>query len=280
MTQPSPMTDRTALAHARDRARRAPAYFLQEDAAAEVKERLNEVNRTFTRVAVVTPFSKIWARLMPGATLVPDDDVLALAPDAYDLVIHALCLHWSNDPVGQMIQCRRALVPDGLFLATLFGGQTLHELRAALAEAEVAHSGGLSPRIAPMGALHDLGALLQRAGFALPVADTTRRTVTYRDMHALLHDLRAMGETNVLNARRKNIPPRAMFRNAAARYVARWGDEKGRIPALFETIFLTGWAPADSQPKPLRPGSANQRLADALLTKEVALPDKAPHPPD
>jgi len=280
MTQPRPMTDRATLLKNRARARQAPAFFLQEAAASEIQERLNEVNRRFTRPAVVTPFAEIWAPLMPDATMVADEDILALEPGAHDLVIHALCLHWANDPVGQMIQCRRALAPDGMFLATLFGDQTLQELRAALAEAEIALSGGLSPRVAQMAELRDLGGLLQRAGFALPVADAARRTVTYPDLHALMRDLRAMGEGNALTTRRKTIPPRQLFDDAAARYRAAWGDETGRIPASFDIIFLTGWAPDDSQPKPLRPGSAAQRLADALKTEEVALPEQVIHPPD
>jgi len=154
----------------RNRARalgRTPALFLHEDAAAEIEERLNEVNRTFTSAAVVTGFAEPWREILPQAKIVPDDETLALEPGAHDLVIHALGLHWSNDPVGQIVQCHRALRPDGLFLAVMFGGQTLVELRAALAEAEIAVAGGLSPRVLPMAEIRDLGALLQRAGFAL-----------------------------------------------------------------------------------------------------------------
>ncbi|MFY8147240.1 MAG: methyltransferase domain-containing protein, partial [Rhodobacter sp.] len=178
---PPILTDRAALARYRDRAARDPALFLQQDAAGEIEERLGEVNRRFTQPAVITPFADLWQARMPEARIIADDDVLDLAPGAHDLVIHALCLHWANDPVGQLVQCRRALRPDGLFLGVLFGGQTLAELRACLAEAEVAVTGGLSPRVLPMAEIRDLGGLLQRAGFALPVADSTIRTVTYAD---------------------------------------------------------------------------------------------------
>ncbi|HEY0275220.1 MAG TPA: methyltransferase domain-containing protein, partial [Paenirhodobacter sp.] len=181
MTQPL-LTDRTALTRQRARATAtAPALFLHEDAADELQERLLEVNRTFTTPALVTNFPAPFAAILPGAKIVADAEVLDLAPGAHDLVVHAMCLHWANDPVGQIIQCARALRPDGLFIAVLFGGQTLHELRAALAEAEVAVTGGLSPRILPMGEIRDLGALVGRAGLALPVADAFTRKVTYAD---------------------------------------------------------------------------------------------------
>ena len=171
MSSPPPLTDRPALLRNRRRADRDPALFLQERAADEIQERLAEVNRTFTAPAIVTAFPELWRDRLPGARIVADDEVLALEPGAHDLVIHALCLHWANDPVGQLVQCRRALRPDGLFMGVLFGGSTLSELRACLTEAEVAVTNGLSPRILPIGEIRDLGALLQRAGFALPVAD-------------------------------------------------------------------------------------------------------------
>jgi len=272
------LTDRTALARFRARVLRMaePALFLQEDVADEIQERLTEVNRTFTAPAVVTPFPALWRTRLPDATIVPDDGVLALQPGAHDLVIHALSLHWADDPVGQLVQCRRALKPDGLLIAALFGGRTLQELRAALAEAEVALTGGLSPRVAPMAEIRDLGALLQRAGLALPVADTSARTVSYPTPLHLMADLRAMGEGNALATRRRAIPPKALFAEAARIYSAGFGSPDGRIPATFETVFLTGWAPDESQPKPLRPGSAAQRLADALGTDEQSLRDPAP----
>ncbi|MHC0052069.1 methyltransferase domain-containing protein [Actibacterium sp. D379-3] len=269
------LTDRAALERFRDRALRLadPALFLHEEAAAEVQERLTEVNRTFTAPAVISPFPQVWHGALPGAVHVPDDEVLALDAGAHDLVVHAMALHWANDPVGQLVQCRHALKPDGLFIGVLFGGQTLHELRTALAGAEVQVTGGLSPRVAPMAEIRDLGALLQRAGFALPVADSAARTVTYRSPFHLMADLRAMGEVNALAQRHRAPPPRALFAEAARRYAEAHSRPDGRIPATFETIFLTGWAPHDSQQKPLRPGSAAARLADALGTDETPLTD-------
>lgn len=266
MTQPPLLTDRTALARHRARALQSasPALFLQEDAALEVEERLSEVNRTFTAPAVVTPFPQIWRKLMPGALIVPDDDVLALKPDAHDLVIHAVSLHWANDPAGQLIQCRRALGPDGLFMGALFGGNTLHELRAAISEAEVSLTGGLSPRVLPMAEIRDLGGLLQRAGFTLPVADATVRNVTYANAFRLMTDLRLMGETNALAQRHRATPSRQLFTTMAQLYASRFRTPDGRVPATFEVIFLTGWSPGPGQPQPLRPGSATTLLSDAL----------------
>ncbi|MEO8241676.1 MAG: SAM-dependent methyltransferase [bacterium] len=258
------LTDRPALTRHRHR---ATALFLQDMVVAEVQERLTEVNRTFTAPAVVTGFPQLW----PGMTTVADDGTLALRPKAHDLVIHALALHWANDPVGQLVQCRHALQPDGWMMALLFGGQTLHELRACLAQAESEVTGGLSPRVLPMGEIRDLGGLLQRAGFGLPVADSFTTTVRYADAFALMHDLRAMGEANALTARLRHPTRRAVFTRAAALYQAMQGDD-GRIPATFEIVVLTGWAPHDSQQKPLRPGSAVNRLADALQAAEMKLP--------
>lgn len=265
------LTDRTALTRFRARARRAPALFLHEDVAGEIEERLKEVNRTFTAPAVVTPFPEVWRNILPGARIVADEETLALEPGAHDLVIHALALHWANDPVGQIIQSRRALQPDGLFIAALFGGQSLHELRAVLAQAESDLRGTLSPRVLPMGEIRDLGALLQRAGLALPVADSFSRRVLYRDLRHLVSDLRAMGESNALAQRQRAPIPRALLARAEALYRDSFADAQGRLPATVETLFLTGWAPADTQQQPLRPGSATARLADALGAKETPL---------
>lgn len=268
MTTPPRLTDRTALA--RNRAR-ADVMFLQAAAADDVQERLELVNRTFTAPAVVTGFPDAWSEWMPSAKTVNDSDTLDLDEGAHDLVIHALSLHWADDPIGQLVQCRRALAPDGLLIATLFSGQTLHELRSVLAEAEVAQTGGLSPRILPMGEVRDLGGLLQRAGFALPVADIMPLTVTYDSPIHLMRDLRGMGESNAMDARLRHPSRRSMFAQAMARYTDTFAMDDGRIPATFEIATLTGWAPADSQPKPLRPGSATTRLSDALGTTENLL---------
>jgi SAM-dependent methyltransferase len=269
--KPPRLTDTTALSRHRIRALANPALFLHAEMQDEVNERLTEVNRTFTNPAIVTGFPDFWQKAFSTAKIVPDSDMLDLTPGAHDLVVHAMCLHWANDPVGQLIQCKRALRPDGMFIAALFGGQTLHELRACLAEAEAAQTGGLSPRVLPMGEIRDLGGLLQRAGFALPVADSFTKTVQYRDMPHLMYDLRAMGETNALDARARSPTRRAVFADAANRYGTNFASGD-RINASFEMVFLTGWAPHDSQQKPLRPGSAAQRLADALNAPEISLP--------
>ena len=208
--------------------------------------------------------------------MIGDEDVLGLTLGQSDLVIHALCLHWANDPVGQLVQCRQALQADGLFLGVLFGGQTLHELRVCLAEAEALVTGGLSPRVLPMGEIRDLGALLQRAGFALPVADSFTKTVHYRDALHLMRDLRHMGEGNALAARLRTLTARRVFDRAAEIYREQFSEPNGDIRATFEIICLTGWAPHESQQKPLRPGSASQRLADALKTAEMPLPNSHP----
>jgi SAM-dependent methyltransferase len=272
MTTAPLLFDRSALtAH---RARATPdAMFLHHAALEEVQDRISLVNRTFTSVAIVTPFPDLWSDAFPNAVVVPDDDTLTLATNSFDLVIHAMCLHWANDPVGQLIQCRRALREDGLFLGVMLGGQTLHELRSALSEAESQVTGGLSPRVTPMGDIRDLGALIQRAGLALPVADGNTLTAQYRDLRHLMHDLRSMGETNVLSARLRHPTQRAVFDTANRIYQSHYANDAGRFPATFDIITLTGWAPSDSQPKPLRPGSAQARLADALGTPETRLPD-------
>ena len=269
MTPPQ-LTDLTALSRHRSRSQRAPADFLRIAIADEVEERLNEVNRTFTKPAVITPYRDIWEARLPALTLVEDREVLQFDHKPHDLIIHDLTLHWANDPVGQLVQCRHALEPDGLLIATLFGGETLHELRTSLAEAESRVTGGLSPRVAPMGEVRDLGALLQRAGFALPVADVTPFHVVYRSLRHLMHDLRAMGETNALAGRHKRATRRAIFDLAEEVYANAFGKD-GLFPATFEIITLTGWSPSDTQPKPLRPGSAKTRLADALGTQESPL---------
>jgi SAM-dependent methyltransferase len=272
MQLPPELFDTALLAHRRARAARiGGADFLHEAVALEVKERLAEVNRPFRDVAVIGPHADLWVGLLdlPGKVLpVADVPVLPLGQASLDLVIHALALHWANDPVGQLVQARRALRSDGLFLAALFGGETLTELRASLAEAEAEALGGISPRVAPMGEIRDLGALLQRADLALPVADSQRFNVTYATPLALMRDLRAMGETNVMMDRLRRPMRREMLARVCARYAERFGLPDGRVSATFEVIFLTGWAPAPDQPRPLRPGSAMARLADALGTSD------------
>ncbi|EPX82469.1 methyltransferase domain-containing protein [Salipiger mucosus] len=272
MSSPSPLVDRTALSLHRARAARDPALFLHEAARDEAQDRLAMVKREFTTPAVVTPFPQVWEGALPGARLIPDDETLALDEGAHDLVIHALALHWANDPVGQLIQCRRALKPDGLCLVLAFGGETLTELRAALGQAEIEVTGGLSPRVAPMGEIRDLGGLLQRAGLALPVADSFPLAVSYGSALHLMRDLRGMGETNALTGRLRHPTRRSVLLRAAEIYAESFGAE-GRVPATFELVTLTGWAPSADQPQPLRPGSAAQRLSDALNTTETPVED-------
>lgn len=279
MTRPE-LIDQEALTRHRARARLDRAGFLHDEARFELQERLLDVNRTFTSPAIVTSFPDQWADFLPGAVVVPDSEVLALDPGTHDLVLHVMGLHWAEDPVGQLVQCRRALRPDGLLMVAMLGGETLNELRTALAQAESEVMGGLSPRVAPMGEIRDLGGLLGRAGLSLPVADRLPQRVTYQTMFHLMRDLRDMGETNALAARHKATPPRALFARAAQIYAERYPAEDGRITATFELVFLTGWSPHDSQQKPLRPGSAAARLAEALDTTEFdesARPVPAPN---
>lgn len=272
MSETPQLTDRSALIKHRARTS-ADALFLHREALADVQDRLALVNKSFSSVAVVTPFEPVWRPDFPDASIISDDEVLKLDEGAHDLVVHALALHWANDPVGQLIQCRRALKPDGLLLVVALGGQTLHELRAALGQAEAQVVGGLSPRVAPMGEIRDLGALLQRAGLALPVADSSVLTSTYASPLHLMRDLRAMGESNAMTERIKGFTRRDVLMTAVQTYAENFATDDGRITATFELITLTGWAPDASQPQPLRPGTAAQRLADALNTVETPLKD-------
>jgi SAM-dependent methyltransferase len=272
MSETPQLTDRKALTMHRARTK-SDALFLHQDAVADVQDRLAMVNKRFTSVAIVTPFADVWRRAFPDATFVPDSDVLDLSESTYDLVVHALALHWANDPVGQLIQCRRALKPDGLLLVIALGGQTLHELRASLGQAEVEITGGLSPRVVPMGEIRDLGALLQRAGLALPVADSAVLTTNYTSPLHLMHELRAMGETNAMTGRMTSPTRRSVLFRMMEIYAQSFSTDECRVTATFELITLTGWAPDATQPQPLRPGSASQRLADALNTVETPLKD-------
>lgn len=264
------LTDRKALSLHRARSRKQPALFLHEEAATEIEERLAEVNKSFQSPLIVGHATDPIHAVLQGAATIEDNEHLATSRTAHDLVVHAFGLHWADDPVGQLVQSRLALQPDGLFLGIMFGGATLQELRAALAEAETRVTGGLSPRIVPMADLRDLGGLLQRAGFALPVADSRKWTVRYSDLATLVRDLRGMGEANALANRHRVIPPRALFRTAEDIYRGHFSDGDYLL-ATFEIVFLTGWAPHESQQQPLRPGSAKTRLAEALNVPETPL---------
>jgi SAM-dependent methyltransferase len=270
-------------AHRARAARRGGDHdFLRREVAERFAERLADITREFPRAVEIAPADSALAEALTGfprlGTLLAvqaEADSLPLAEEKADAVFSLLDLHWVNDLPGALVQIRRALKPDGLFLAALFGGDTLAELRAALMDAELETEGGASPRVAPRVTLQDAGALLQRAGFALPVVDFDTITVTYADAFALMRDLRGMGETNAVIERRKTFTRRETLLRAAALYQERHGMEDGRIPATFQVVWLHGWAPHHSQQQPMRPGTAQHRLADALDTRERSAGDKA-----
>ncbi len=300
MTEPAHIFDRRLLVARRNRVAEGAARheFLLARVADDLAERLAAINRTFPVAASVGAYHGLIGRRLrrlpgietvtdvepavrllaqcEGPRLEADEEALPFAGQSLDLVVSGLSLQHVNDLPGALIQMRRALRPDGLMLAALLGGSSLAELRTAFLIAEEETVGGASPRVAPFADVRDLGGLLQRAQFALPVVDSDTVTVTYASPLALMRDLRAMGATNVLTARRKVPLRRATLARAAEVYVERFGLANGRIPATFEIITLTGWAPHASQPKPLRPGSARARLADALGTEELPAGDK-PH---
>lgn len=282
----------------------ADVDYLHREVAAALADRLAPIQRRFPAAAVfgaatgavgdallggafgverlveIDPSPRLAARLRarrkpPHLVLVGEGDAAPLAHGAFDLVVSSLELHAAADPVGALVQARLALRPDGLFLGCFPGGETLAELRACLAEAEIETRGGMSPRVAPMGELRDLGALLQRAGFALPVADSDRLEIWHESPLALMRELRAMGESNAMTARDKRFLRRDMLARAAALYAERFSRADGKIRATVELVTLTGWAPAENQPKALRPGSAQARLADALGAEERPAGEKA-----
>ena len=284
--------DRRAVRRHRNRA--AAAFsdhdFLFREVADRLSDRLADINRTFDRAAEIgasgdilrealSPIRKVNSLIRTGQAgsatdLIADEEFQPFADESLDLVVSNLSLHWTNDLPGALIQIRRALKPDGLFMASMLGGDTLMELRHVLMEAETSVAGGVSPRVSPFADLGDAAALLQRAGYALPVADMDTITVTYSDALALMHDLRGMGETNAVADRIKGFSRRAVLLDAAARYTEIYGGEDGRIPATFQILFFAGWAPHTSQQKALAPGSATTRLAEALGTDEVSAGEK------
>ncbi len=271
MTEPPRLTDRTALGAHRARALTLGVSDLHKSAVREIEERLADINKSFTKPVIVGHAPEPLGRFFPDAPVIPDGERLDLRPETHDLVIHAFGLHWADDPIGQMVQSRLALVPDGLFLGVLFGGQTLVELRSVLAEAEAALFGGISPRVAPLADVRTLGDLLVRAGFALPVADTLRVNRSFASITDLAQCLRQLGETNALDARQRHLGSKRFWDEAERIYCAHFPGDigDGSISASFELVFVTGWAPDDSQQKPLRPGAATTRLADALGVPEL-----------
>ena len=294
--------DRRLLRRRRDRAASGLAAhdFLIREAAGRLADRLEDVRRRFpialdlgcgagelartlgkrggVERLVQSDLSLAMVRraaALGGTSLVADEEFLPFAPESFDLVLSCLSLHWTNDLPGALLQIRRALKPDGLFLAVQFGLGTLAELRDCLLEAESELFGGASLRVSPFADARDGAALLQRAGFALPVADVETLTVTYPNALALMRDLRGMGEANTTLARSKRFAGRDLFARAAALYGERHGDAQGRIAARFRLLFLTGWAPHESQQHPQTPGSASRRLAEALGTVERPAGDAA-----
>jgi len=273
--------------------RKGAADFLLERVADDFELRLEALARSFDTVADIGTFAphaalKLLASqrfkniirqaplaevLGTGAwqNIIGETSLVPFAPQSLDAVVSLLAFQWVDDLPGLLIQIKRALKADGLFIACLLGGQTLHELRDSFARAEIECEGGLSPRVSPFADLRDIGALMQRAGFALPVVDTETITVRYQTPLALFADLRAMGGTNVLIERRKTPLRRKTLLRALEIYAENYSDADGRIRSTFECLWVSGWTPHESQQKPLQPGSAKARLADALNTKEGTL---------
>ena len=265
--------DRALLRARQDRARRGePATFLLDRVAEDMADRLHAVLREFVDVADIwtpgeilrKPLRDRFKSVAPISMDEAGQEVLRLQPESLDLAVSALAFQFVNDLPGVLSQIRRALRPDGLLLAAMLGGDTLTELRQSFAAAEAECEGGVSPRVAPFADLRDVGALLQRAGFALPVTDVDRAVVRYDSAFALMHDLRNMGATNILVERRRAPTRRATMLRMAQIYGERFADSDGRIRATFDVIWLSGWAPHPSQPKPLRPGSAKASLETAV----------------
>jgi SAM-dependent methyltransferase len=298
MAEASLIFDRALIRRRRRRAAAlGPAVFLLDRVADDLADRLAAVLRHFDlALDLGTPGEAVRARLSclgsvgrvvrvgaapdgggkyPEKFVAADEEVLPFGEGTLDLVVSALALQFVNDLPGVLIQIRRALKPDGLFLAALLGGETLTELRQAFAAAESEVEGGASPRVAPFADLRELGALLQRAGFALPVTDVDRLTVRYDSVFGLMGDLRRMGATNALTARSRAPLKRATLTRMAEIYAERFADADGRVRATFEIVWLSGWAPHPDQQQPLKPGSAKARLADALGTREISTGEKA-----
>jgi len=296
-TRPEPtlIFDRDVLLRRRERhADDAPQYdFLLARVGEDFAERLSLIKRRFPLAANIGAHHGLLSRRLagaggierivsversprllrqcPGWRVVADEEALPFADASLDLVVSGLSLHLVNDLPGALVQMRRALRPDGLLLAALLGGTTLTELRQSWLAAEAEITGGASPRVSPFADVRDLGALLQRAGFALPVVDSEIVTVNYASPLALMHEIRAMGASNILIARRRSPVTRGLLMRAAEIYAERFGIAGGRVPATFEILTLTAWAPDESQQKPLRPGSAKARLAEALGVPERKL---------
>jgi len=281
----------------RDRAAKAPldADFLRVEAAERLAERLDDVTHMFPRAAIIGSGRGHLSRAISGRNgieqligldmseqqviaddvtdlkLCADEEWLPLKEESFDLIASSFALHWVNDLPGTLIQINRALRPDGFFIANLFGNDTLTELRQSLLAAEAAMGSGVAPRVSPFMDVRQAGSLLQRAGFALPVTDIDRLTITYESPFKLLHELRSMGGGNALIETHKGGLRRDVLMAAMQHYQDHFSNDDGRIRVTVDLITMTAWAPHESQPKPLRPGSAKMRLADALNTKEEKL---------
>ncbi len=306
MSESPSLFDRETYRRRRNRASASlhNATFLLERAQDAFEERLDDVNRQFKHIAIIgawdgTITSALAAKYQPeilvqvdfapdmaalaeqrcpaAETIVGDEEALPLQLESFDLILAPLTLHAVNDLPGALIQMRRALKPDGLLIAALMSNETLKELRDSIGRAEIETADGLSPRVSPMAELRDLGGLLQRAGFALPVADREQLTVRYANPLTLMQDLRAMGETNYLAERRRVFMRRETLARTFEILSTDHSEADGKIRATFEIAYLHGWSPAPDQPKPLRPGSAKMRLADALGTREQPLSGDTDH---
>jgi len=284
MTAPL-LFDRKLLLARRERALRLGAErFLLEPVAEELVERLSAVKRNFalaldlgtpgdTLIRLLKSNSQV-AGVAANDLLANDEEAFSLPDAKYDLVVSALALQWVNDLPGALVQIRRTLKPDGLLLAALVGGETLHELRESFATAEAEITGGASPRVSPFAEVRSLGSLLQRAGYALPVIDSDRHTVRYETPFKLFQDLRRMGATNALMERSRKPLTKKIIARAAEIYTERFRDPDGRLRATFDILWVAGWVPHESQQKPLKPGSAKMRLADALGSTEKTTGEK------
>ena len=292
MADPITVFDRHILKLRRDRAasRASEFNFLFAETADRLADRLEDTTRNFPRAVdlgchsgelaqilaassrvetlhqadISYRYAKVARDLNGRSSMVADEEFLPFAEGSLDLILSNLSLHWVNDLPGMLLQARRALKSDGLFLASMLGGETLKDLREALMTAEAEEEGGVSPRVSPFVDVKDAGALLQRSGFALPVVDADDITIDYPDALKLMRDLSGMGESNIVAKRSKKFTKRSTLARAAAIYHERHGRNDGRVHAKFQVIYLTGWAPDESQPKPLRRGSGQVSLVDFL----------------
>lgn len=285
---PAEIFNRPALRHHRDRAarRQNKVDFLHREVADRLADKLADINRKFSHILNIGSRGGEMAAHLEGETILhqdlslamlqktdglrvqADEEFLPIRPQSLDLAISCLALHWVNDLPGALSQIRHSLKPDGLFVAALFGGDTLTELRQAMMKADIAR-GGVSPHISPFVDIRDAGGLLQRAGFALPVADVDHITVTYPDAFKLMEELRAMGESNILHKSFKGLSSQSLMMETAKHYHDMFANEEGRLPVTFDILYLLGWAPHESQQKPLKPGSATARLSDVVKTKNL-----------